>query len=87
MTAAAARTLYDRAMRPRPSHDTPELNAALLTLADESIAAANDYAEGMIEQGHLALATFGYVLKAEFAQGRDVLVGMMEREENNDGED
>lgn len=84
MTAAQSRDLYRRALRPRPTHVTPELEAALIDLADQSVAAANEYAVAMIEQGQLGLATYGYVLKGEFAQGRDVLMGMMGRERERD---
>lgn len=60
MTAAATRALYDRAMRPRPSHVTPELTATLVADLEEQIAAARDYAEAMLKQGYLASADWGY---------------------------
>ena len=61
MTATAKRDLLRRAMLPRPSHATPELNAALIAATQEEIDAARHYAEAMLEQRNHALAGHGFV--------------------------
>ncbi len=52
MTAAAARALYDRAQRPRPSHVTQRLNAALAAMLAGEIRVARESAAVMAVQGH-----------------------------------
>ncbi len=82
MTAAATRALYDRAQRPRPSHVTPGLNAALAALTTEEIEAARAYAEAMIEQGAWELASRGFAEVTRLEELRSFYQG--KREEGDD---
>ncbi len=52
MTAPQARALYDRAQRPRPSHVTPERNAALAAILADEIRVARASGAVMAAQGH-----------------------------------
>ena len=52
MTAAQARALYDRAQRPRPSHVTAELNAALSAMLGDEIRVARESGAVMAAQGY-----------------------------------
>ncbi len=77
MTAPQARALYDRAQRPRPSHVTPRLNAALAAMLTGEIRVARESGAVMAVQGHNGPAAGVFAEAArmgklrEFYQGRD----------------
>ncbi|KKN61582.1 hypothetical protein LCGC14_0520350 [marine sediment metagenome] len=58
MTATAARALYDRAQRPRPSRVTPERNAALAAMLADEIRVARASGAVMAAQGHNGPAAY-----------------------------
>ena len=82
--AMRADDLYDRARRPRPSHVTPRLNAALAAMLAGEIRVARESGAVMAAQGHngCAAGVFAEVARMGklrgFYRGRD--------EEGDDGE-
>lgn len=75
MSAAAARDFYDRATRPRPSHVTPELTAALVADLEEQIHVTRESASGMMRQGWPLIAAFMFGEVARFGKHRDFCQG------------
>ena len=84
MSAAAARALYDRAQRPRPSHVTPELNAALAAMLAGEIRVARESAAVMAAQGHNGPAAFVFSEVRRMTELQGFYRG--KREEGDDGE-
>ncbi len=80
MTAAAARALYDRAQRPRPSHVTPrlrsrELNAALSAMLTDEIRVARASGAVMAAQGHNGPAAFVFTEMRRMTELREFYTG------------
>lgn len=82
MTAAAARVFYDRAQRPRPSHMTPRLNAALSAMLAGEIRVARESAAVMAAQGHNGPAAYVFSEVRRMTELRGFYQG--ERKEGND---
>ncbi len=83
MTATAARALYDRAQRPRPSHVTPALNAALAAMLAGEIRVARESAAVMAAQGHNGCAAGVFAEVARMGKLRGFYAG--KSEEGDDG--
>ncbi len=83
MTAAAARALYDRAQRPRASHVTPRLNAALAAMLAGEIRVARESGAVMAAQGHNGCAAFAFSEMARMTELRGFYQG--KSEEGDDG--
>ncbi len=84
MAAAAARALYDRAQCPRPSHVTPELNAALSVMLAGEIRVARESAAVMAAQGHNGPAAYVFAEVRRMTELRGFYQG--KSEEGDDGE-
>ncbi len=82
MTAAAARDLYDRAQRPRPSHVTARLNAALAAMLADEIRVARESGAGMATQGHNGPAAYVFAEVRRMEKLRSFYAG--KREEGDD---
>ena len=82
MTAPATRALYDRAQRPRPSHVTPELNAALAAMLADEIRVARASGAVMAAQGHNGPAAYVFSEVRRMTELREFCRG--KREEGND---
>ncbi len=78
MTATAARALYDRAQRPRPSHVTPRLNAALAAMLADEIRVARENAAAMAAQGHNGPAAYVFAEVARMGKLRGFYQGTSE---------
>ena len=75
ITAPQARALYDRAQRPRPSHVTPELNAALAAMLAGEIRVARESAAVMAAQGHNGPAAYVFAEVRRMAELRGFYQG------------
>ena len=84
MTATQARDLYDRAQRPRPSHVTPRLNAALSTMLTGEIRVARESGAVMAAQGHNGPAAFVFAEVRRMTKLRGFYQGR--GKEGDDGE-
>ncbi len=63
MTATQARALYDRAQRPRKSHVTPRLNAALAAMLTGEIRVARESGAVMADVKAWAITSAPHVLQ------------------------
>ena len=82
MTAAATRALYDRAQRPRPSHVTPELNAALAAMLAGEIRVARESGAVMAAQGHNGCAAGVFAEVRRMTELRGYYQGKEESDED-----
>ena len=83
LTAAAARALYDRAQRPRPSHVTPQINTALAAMLADEIRVARESGAVMAAQGHNGCAAYVFSEVARMGKLRGFYRGRTE--EPDDG--
>ena len=87
MTAAAARALYDRAQRRRPSHvaqrlRSRELNAALAAMLTGEIRVARESGAVMAAQGHNGPAAYVFSEVRRMTELREFCRGKREEEDD-----
>ncbi len=82
--AMRADDLYDRAQRPRPSHVTPALNAALAAMLTGEIRVARESAAVMAAQGHNGPAAYVFTEVRRMGKLRAYYTGTREESDEKD---